>query len=161
MHVAEDNRFCLPARIRTRLVPEPVPPTDRELARRLAGLPCARTAGENPESRPWTLDVFLRRQGSNGCEGLPSVLLCRIGSDGISVEGLSDNERHQVVSRGWGQLENRRVRLFRPRDSEEMEICWTILRRAYDSILSAPADPSAAPRASAADLPEISRTSLC
>ena len=161
MHVAEDNRFCLPARIRTRLIPEPVQPADRELAKRLAGLPRAQTAADEHLTHPRTLSVFLRQNGSRDDRGHPSVLLCRIGSEGISVEGLSDNERHQVLSRGWGRLEKRSVCLFPPRDDEELEICWSILCRAYHSILSAPVDVPTAPRTSVVDLPEVSRTSLC
>jgi hypothetical protein len=161
MHASSDKRFCLPARIRTRLVPEPVPQADRELASRLAGLPRAQTTEDQHLAHARTLSVFLRQFGSSDGDGQPAILLCRIGSEGISVEGLSDNERHQVLSRGWGSLEKRRVRLFPPRDDEELEVCWSILCRAYHSILSTPVDSPTAPRVSVADLPEVSRTSLC
>ena len=161
MRVADNKRFCLPARIRTRLVPEPVPRAGRVLAKRLTRLPRTQTTADEPQTHPCTLSIYLRRQDAGDDGQLASVLLCQIGSEGISVEGLSDNERHQVLSRGWGRLEKRRVCLFPPRDDEELEICWSILCRAYHSILSAPVDASTAPRASVIDLPEVSRTSLC
>ena len=114
------------------------------------------------DKKKW--NEYLAQQGSKGWEPVQFLYgraLCRIGSEGISVEGLSDKERHQVLSRGWGRLEKRRVRLFPPRDDEELEICWSILCQAYHSILSAPVDSPTAPRASVDDLPEVSRTSLC
>lgn len=161
MRVADDKRFCLPARIRSRLVPEPLPSAERTLAKRLAGLPCVQTTADEQQTHPCTLSIYLQRHDAGDDGQLASVLLCRIGSEGISVEGLSDYERHQVLSRGWGRLENRHVCLFPPRDDEELEICWSILCRAYDSILSPPVDMTTAPRASVAELPAVSRTSLC
>ena len=160
MPVSDENRFCLPARIRTRLVPEPIRPASFDLAERLAGLPFAE-AIEGTYASAAAVSIFLHPTGSQDASHSTSALLCRISSAGISVEGLSDRERHQVLSKGWGRLENRRIRLYTPRDDEELDVCWTILGRAYDSILSAPASASTAPRASVAELPEYSYTCLC
>lgn len=160
MPAFEDNRLCLPSRIRDMLAPEPVPPASRELAKRFAGLPQAETAADELSSYPGSLRVVLYRHTACGRNGSQSTLLCRIGNDGICVEGLSDEERQHVLSRGWGLLENRCIRLFTPRSDEELEICWTILRRAYDSILAAPVDTKTAPQVSVDNLPEVSRTSL-
>ena len=46
-------------------------------------------------------------------------------------------------------------------DDAEVKVCWAILCRAYDPIINAPANSLAVPRASANELPEFSRTSLC
>ena len=52
-------------------------------------------------------------------------------------------------------------RLFMPRDDAELKVYWAIPCGAYDSIINSPAKSLAVPRASATELPEISRTSLC
>jgi hypothetical protein len=160
MPALEDNRFCLPSRIRNMLAPESLPPASRELAKRFAGLPRAETSADELSTYPGSLRVILHRHTPCDRNGSHSTLLCRIGSDGIFVEGLSDEERRHVLARGWGLLENSCIRLFTPRSDEELEICWTILRRAYDAILTAPVDTKTAPQVSVDDLPEVSRTSL-
>jgi hypothetical protein len=83
-----------------------------------------------------------------------------IGYNGISLPGLTDPERHQVLSRGWGRLDRQRVLLYLPRDESELAICWSILYRAYNSIINSPEQMSASPRAHFDDYPEPSHTSL-
>jgi hypothetical protein len=151
----------LPLRIRTRLGPAPAYAARFMLAERIAELAYVQIVEDAFGTPPCTIGVFLQRDTGPSRKRPPAILFCRISNAGISVEGLTDTERHQVLSRGWGQLENHRIRLFMPRDSRELETCWSILYRAYGSIINTPARAAAMPRAYAADLPEISRTSLC
>lgn len=157
----EEAEFRLPPRIRSKTGPEQTDSARFVIARRIADLPFVHIVDDDFEAPSGTVDVVVQRDITSIRQCQSDVLFCRIGDSGISVEGLTDPERHQVLSRGWGQLENRRVRLFMPRDGDELEICWGILYRAYRSIINTPARSAAMPRAYAVDLPEISRTSLC
>jgi hypothetical protein len=153
--------FRLPPRIRSKPGPEPVDSARFMLAERIADLPFVQTVEDDFGVLPGTVGAFLKLDVTSIRQREPAVLFCRISHSGISVEGLTDAERHQVLSRGWGQLENRRVRLFMPRNDDELEICWGILYRAYHSIINTPVRSATMPRANVVDLPEISRTSLC
>lgn len=161
MPAFEQNQFRLPTRIRTWLGPEMAYPARFELANRIAGLPHVQAADDTLDELPGTVAAFLQPNVGPTGNQRAAVLFCRINSAGISLEGLTDTERHQVLSRGWGQLEKRRVRLLLPRDEEELEICWSILHRAYRSIINSPACLRTATKAPVGELPEVSRTSLC
>lgn len=157
----EEADFRLPPRIRSKTGPKQASSIRFMLAGRIADLPFVHIVEDDFETLPVTVSVFLQRDITSIRKCEATELFCRIGDSGISVEGLTDAERHHVLSRGWGQLENRRVRLFMPRDSDELEICWDILYRAYRSIINTPVRSAVMPRAYVVDLPEISRTSLC
>jgi len=161
MPAFEQNRFRLPTRIRTRLGLETAYPAHFELADRIAELPYVRTVEDALDVLPSTVAVFLQPDTSPARKRQAAVLFCRINNAGISVEGLTDTERHHVLSRGWGKLENRRIRLLLPRDDGELAVCWDILCRAYRSIINSPACLLTVPTASVTELPEYSRTSLC
>ncbi len=156
----DSDPFALPARIRNRLVPDEGFQARFELADRLAGLPLAETVANGNGALPGTSCVYLRMDNPATHRRLPALLFCRIDCTGISVEGLSDSERHRVLCRGWGKLESRRVKLFMPRDDEELDVCWSILYRAYCSIINSPHASATMPRAIFDDLPEVSRTCL-
>ena len=157
----DQAEFRLPPRVRSNPAPEPTDRARFVLAERIADLPFVQIVEDGFEALPGTVGAFLRRDVDSIRKRQPAVLFCRISSFGISVEGLTDAERYQVLSRGWGQLENCHVRLFMPRNDDELEICWGILYRAYSSIINTSVGPAAMPRAYVVDLPEISRTSLC
>lgn len=93
--------------------------------------------------------------------------VCSVGNDGITVFGLGPTDRWQVLSRGWGSLHRQAVRLYAPRDEQELEVCWTIVRHAAGS--SEPVQEAApgrtarlAARVTAwpGELPRFSRTTL-
>lgn len=151
----------LPLRIRSKLGPEPAYSARIMLAERIAELDFVQIVEDEFDALPSSVGVFLQRDFGPARKRNAAVLFCRINCSGIRVEGLSDTERHHVLSRCWGRLENRHIRLFMPRDDDEQEICWTILYRAYSSIINTPDFTPAMPRASVGELPEISRTSLC
>ncbi len=91
----------------------------------------------------------------------PLLLLCRIGQTTITVYGLDNRDRYHLLSRGWGRLGDSCVELLLPRDDEELEICWRVVKFAYDRLIDVAAN--AAPvrtTVSAATLPKFSRTSL-
>jgi hypothetical protein len=157
----DQDRFCLPLRIRTRLGPDPAYSARFELTDRISELASVQVIDDDFEPVPRSVAVYVRNRERSPQQRPSAVRFCKIDSSGISVAGLSDAERHQVLSRGWGRLEKRRIRLFMPRDDAELKVCWAILCRAYDSIINSPANLLAVPRASANELPEISRTSLC
>jgi hypothetical protein len=154
-------RFVLPTRIRSKLGPDAGYAAQQRLADRIAELPGMHTLEDPLEPSPCTVGVYL--QAGSGKRRTPptAFLFCKIRGTGISVEGLDDSERHQVLSRGWGKLENRSIQLFLPRDDDEFDVCWDIVYRAYRNISNPPARTLFAARPPLAELPEFSRTILC
>jgi hypothetical protein len=130
--------FRLPPRIRSKPGPEPVDSARFMLAERIADLPFVQTVEDDFGVLPGTVGAFLKLDVTSIRQREPAVLFCRISHSGISVEGLTDAERH-----------------------DDLEICWGILYRAYHSIINTPVRSATMPRANVVDLPEISRTSLC
>ena len=88
------------------------------------------------------------------------MLFCSNGSDGIFVHGLTDWDRHQVGLRGWGRLKGHGVLLHLPRDSDELEVCWNLLRRAYESLRADLARLGPTRPVWPYDMPRFSRTAL-
>jgi hypothetical protein len=150
------SRLVLPNRIRTKPVRAP---ESFELAARVAGLPNVRMLGHGGNGGSLTACIYLEHEPTRRTHAAP-ILLGRFGPAGISVEGLNDAERYQVLSTGWGRLEQHRVRLFPPRDEADAEVCWAILRHAYTTIINAPERSHVAPRVLFDDLPKPSRPSL-
>lgn len=56
---------------------------------------------------------------------------CLLSPEGITVQGLGVADRHQVLWRGWGRLNRHAVVLHPPRDQQELEVCWAIIRHAH------------------------------
>lgn len=154
-------RFVLPTRIRSKLGPDTGVAAQDLLADRIAGLPGLHTFEDPLEPSPCTVAVYLQTMSGRRRANATARLFCKIRGTGISVEGLDDAERHQVLSRGWGRLESRGIQLFLPRDDDEFDVCWNIVHRAYRNISNPPARTLFAARPPLAELPEFSRTILC
>ena len=152
-------RFVLPVRIRSKPSQPALTAPEAELAKRVAELPGVQIIGSDAHHAA-TACIHLAGRETAFRNPSPPVLFCRFGSTGISVEGLTDAERYQVLSRGWGRLEHHRIRLFTPRDEGDLEACWSILLRAYNTITRAPAGLHVAPQVLPDNLPKPSRTSL-
>ncbi len=156
----EPLRFQLPARLRNKHCA-----TDGGLSRltltdRLAALPGIRTVENTSGTLPCSVTLYLSRQGSGLRKQLPPRILCEISADAVTVYGLSNRDRHQVLSRGWGSLGQDRVQMFLPRDEAELEVCWRILQHAYCSILDFSARPPSMRYPNFGELPRFSRTTL-
>jgi len=156
--LCETGRFSLPARVRTRK-PTQVDFSSRlALADRIADLPGIHTVEHIDGSLPCSVDVYLSGPDGPARKPTTSTLLCNISREGICVQGLADWDKYQVLCRGWGKLQQNRVLIHLPRDSGELEVCWTILERAFDS-LTKPMEPRVAiKKQSRLDLPRFSRT---
>jgi hypothetical protein len=150
-------RFVLPTRIRSRLGPSTGYAARALLADRIGGLPGIRISQDAAGQAPGIVASYAPKSRVRSTE----VSFCRIAANGISVQGLNDAERYHVLSRGWGRLENRNMLLFLPRDDDEFDVSWYILRHAYEAVSSPSATPVQAARAPLPELPEFSRTTLC
>jgi hypothetical protein len=161
LRISESGRFVLPTRIRSKLGPDAGHAARTRLADQISKLPGVYTFEDSLEASPSIVGVYLAHSSRTSRKHQPAVLFCKIRCDGICVEGLNDAARHQVLSRGWGKLENRSIQLFLPRDDDEFEVCWHILYRAYRTITNPPATFMSAANARLTELPEFSRTTLC
>ncbi|MDH3533875.1 MAG: hypothetical protein OEO82_13160 [Gammaproteobacteria bacterium] len=154
----ERDRFLLPARVRSRK-----PPTDGfssrlALADRIADLAGICAIEQESDTVPYSVDVYLGEQTRTVRNGRAPVLLCSISREGIEIQGLGDWDKYQVLCKGWGKLHRDRVSIYLPRDNGELEVCWSILQRAYRFLTKA-SDLAPSPRTIASwDLPRFSRT---
>jgi len=158
---SETVRLRLPTRTRINLGPDGNGATRYRLAERIAALPRVHTVEDPDGVLPGKVAVYVHAAGAIRQQHERPIPFCDITSSGIGVEGLDDAGRHQVLSRGWGRLENHRMQLFLPRNDGELDVCWRILYCAYCSLLNSPAAPPLARRAPPPELPEFSRTTLC
>jgi hypothetical protein len=130
------------------------------LADRIAALPGIETVEAQPGAMPHRVEVYLRPTSASIRSFPDRLRLCTISRDELVVYGLGDGDKYRVLSRGWGRLRHHGVRLFLPRDSEELNVCWEILERAYRCLQEASATVRQPKRARFAELPGISRTTL-
>lgn len=156
----EISRFILPVRARTRQAAENHISARLGLADRIADLPDIETRDHDLNGGSRLVDVFVRQPTKSIRKQRPPALLCRIGHDGVVAFGLSNADRHQVLSRGWGKLHQDGVLLFLPRDDDELETTWSILLRAYRSLTDTSAAAFPMRAAWFDDLPSFSRTNL-
>ena len=161
LSISESGRFVLPTRIRSKLGPDNDYAARIRLADQISKLPGVHTFEDALEASPSIVGVYFANSSRTSRRQHPAVLFCKIRCDGIRVEGLNDAARHQVLSRGWGRLENRSIQLFLPRDDDEFDVCWHILYRAYRAITNPPATFLAAAKPPLVELPEFSCTTLC
>ena len=155
------SRSRLPARIRVKSAPDDSIASRLALADRIAQLPGIETVEDRWDSTLRSVDVFLRRQPVSLRKQWPPTRLCSISVKGISVYGLSDPDRHQVLSRGWGRLAQDGVLMFLPRDEAELDVCWDVLQRAYHSLIQASAQTAPVRTIVwGGNLPRFSRTTL-
>ena len=127
-------RFKLPTRIRSlmKLVDGFTPRL--LLADRIAAMPGVTVIDNDSDKGPMVVRVMLTRSADSSHTTAGEQPFAEISRDGIVVYGLRSWDKHQVLCRGWGKLRNRGVLLFLPRDERELEICWSILSRAYDHL---------------------------
>ena len=154
-------RFVLPTRVRSRLAPSTGYAGRSRLAGRIAALPGIQAVEDAREFPASIVGMYQPQSQASAHTCTPAVPFCRIAANGVSVAGLYDSERHHVLSRGWGRLENRSMLLFLPRDDDEFDVCWYILQHAYQRISNPPASLRPAARPPLPELPEYSRTTLC
>ncbi len=152
-------RFKLPTRVRfgPDLIDAFVPRI--ALAERISELPEVTVRERGDDAVGGTVDVYIHSQVTRLGKVPPARLFCRIDHEAITVYGLDDWEKHQVLAGGWGNLHLRNVRLHMPRNETETDVCWTILRQAYDALRTTPVAPGMclAPRPV---WPSYSRTKL-
>lgn len=155
------RRFQLPARIRANATAAEALPSRLLLADRISELPGVEAVECDGDILPRRINIYVRdatagRTGRNPERGL----LCRLSANGISIFGLDDWAKHQVIMRGWGKLLQDRVLVFLPRNESELDICWRILRQAYDSVFHRSAGLPGNGYPVAQRLPGFSRTTL-
>jgi hypothetical protein len=110
---------------------------------------------------PCRLDIYLSHAGTNrGPQGQPALLLCSLDRESVTVSGLDQWNRYQVLSYGWGKLVDDRVRVFLPRDRRELEIVWLIVQSAHSRLFDASVPETGSMTLSTWDWPKFSRTSL-
>ena len=155
------QRFRLPVRTRLAAAASGPLPAHLALAERIADLPGIDTIDSSADTLPRVVHVYLL------CKGRPRTirpgrgqLLCAISAEGVILNGLDRVRKHQVLSRGWGRLVEDAVLLFLPRNDEELETCWGILRSAYDSLFDASVASKGTVKVSMWDVPRFSRTTL-
>jgi hypothetical protein len=156
---SEFPRFDLPSRIRKRGACPDSLSACVALAERISDLPGTVTE-DHGTTLPCSIDVYLSMPGGGGRKRKPDLLLCNIGKDGVFLHGLSAWDRHLVALRGWGHLKGQGVLLHLPRDNEELEICWSLLRRAYGLLSDAAAGARPVRAVWQDGLPRFSRTAL-
>lgn len=149
----------LPARVRAGKAPADDFSSSRlTLADRIAELPGIRTVEQATDALPCCVDVYLGQHVGTAGNKKPPVLLCSISRDGIAIQGMTDWAKYQVLCKGWGKLHRDRVLIHLPRDSAELEVCWSILQQAYRFLTKA-SDPAPTTRMiSPWELPRFSRT---
>lgn len=154
-------RFSLPARIRTGKAYSNEFATKLALIDRIADLRGIETVEHNGDAVPSHVDVYLARHSTvPDRKKLSPPLLCSLNSKDLTIKGLDDWARHQVVSNGWGKLISKAVLVFLPRDDYELEVCWSIVQRAYDNQFDSSAPEPGTQLVSTWDWPKFSRTTL-
>lgn len=131
------------------------------LADRIADLPGVEVTECDGDAVPRQINVLFRDESPRRTIREPRPRrLCRLSAEGIAIFGLDNWAKHQVTLRGWGKLLHDHVLVFLPRDDDELETCWSILRQAYDSISQPSACNPVNGYASVWNLPRFSRTTL-
>lgn len=155
------EHFRLPARIRTVKASSDEFATKLALIDRIADLHGIETVERNNDTVPSHVDVYVSRRSTVPERKKSSAaLLCSVSRKGLTIEGLDYWARHQVVSNGWGKLISDSVLVFLPRDNKELEVCWSIVQRAYNNIFDSSAPEPGRQLVSTWDWPKTSRTTL-
>lgn len=131
------------------------------LVDRIADLPGIEAIDRDDRCIPSRVDVCVQRPGADRARREGSLLqLCSLSGDGIAVYGLDRWGRYQALARGWGVLVGDHVLVCLPRDRNELEVVWSIVKRAYDNQYVAPGHDTGARVISTWDWPKFSRTTL-
>jgi len=154
------QHYQLPSRIRATKTPENAFSCRIALADRIACLDSIRVVEDDTNTLPCRVEVYLQAPSNSIRRQHDALSLCSIGRDGIRIYGLRQWDRHQVLRGGWGKLERDHVLIFLPRDSDELEVCWDVLQRAYQNLSSISAMSPLVRKTVHWDLPRFSRTAL-
>lgn len=155
------RRFQLPSRIRAKATAAEALPSRLMLVDRISELPGVEAVECDGDILPRRINVYFRDATAGRTVRDPERrLLCRLSANGIAVFGLDDWAKHQVIMRGWGKLLHDRVLVFLPRDESELDICWSILRQAYDSVFNRSVQKIGNGYPGTHRLPSFSRTTL-
>ena len=149
----ELDHYHRPTRLKVKKVPADGFSCRLALADRIAHLPGVHTVEDQSHTLPCRADVFLRVPSRSIRRDYEAFLLCTIHRNGIGIYGLTEWHRHQVLLGGWGRLVQDHVLMHLPRDSEELEVCWGFLQRAYQYLSDLSAHGRAARKALPRDLP--------
>jgi hypothetical protein len=160
MHVEQTARLLLPTRIRTK-PPQADALTPRiALAERLADLKDIVTVDNGSGTCPGGVDLLLSRPAMPAENQLGPWRLCSIDAGGLRIFCMSDWDKYQVIARRWGNLQDGHVFVAMPRDDNEVEVCWDILRRAYNYLAEVVADVRHKRLATTWNLPHFSRSNF-
>ena len=154
------KHYHLPRRIRAERASDNGFACRLSLADRIASLPNIHSVENATDTLPGRVDVYLQAPSRSIRRQHDAHLLCTIGRDGVQVYGLREWDRHQVLRGGWGRLERDHVLIFLPRNSEELEVCWGMLQRAYQYLSTVSAAAPLVRKTYPWDLPSFSRTTL-
>lgn len=154
-------RFTLPARIRSKRKASGDVPVRMALIDRIADLPGIETVERNDDIIPRRVEIYLRGEASDRVlKRKAPRRLCGLDANGVTLSGLSPWERHQVLANGWGKLVDDQVCVYLPRDHSELEIVWSVIRRAYERLIGPLTPESGSLVVSTWDWLRFSRTSL-
>jgi hypothetical protein len=124
-------------------------------------LPGIETIERNDDTIPSRVDVYLRHESNDrGLKRRPARLLCSFNRDCITVSGLDQWGRYQVLLCGWGKLVDDAVSVYLPRDRKELETVWIIVQSAHDRLFGTSEPEAGSLIISTWDWPRSSRTSL-
>ena len=154
-------RLTLPARIRNKQKSSGDFAARMALIDRIADLPGIETVERNDEDIPGRVEIYFRRETSDRVlKRKPARQLCCLDCNCVTVSGLSRWERYQVMTNGWGKLINGQACVYLPRDHEDLEIVWSVIRQAYGRFTGRTTPESGSAVVSTWDFPRFSRTSL-
>lgn len=154
------NDSELPARTGTTVAHESGLAYQIALADRIAELRNIVATEDAGDTVPRRAEVYLQPPYRSIRRRPAPRLLYTVGPDGLTVLGLTEWDRHQVLSRGWGQLRDGHVVLYWPRNDEELDVCWQVVQRAYEFLSRVSENSMPARKVSPWDLPRFSRTTL-
>ena len=158
--VSERVRKPLPTRIRVKKGLWNSVAMRLALADRIAAFPGIEMVEARPGAMPHRVEVYLRTPSASNRPLSDTPRLCTISRDKVVVYGLGDGDKFRVLSRGWARLQRRGIRVFLPRDSAELDVCWVIVECAYRCLQEALTTIPQPKRARFAELPGFSRTTL-
>lgn len=154
-------RFKLPPRIRSERGTQDDFAARMALIDRIADLPGIETIERNDDNVPCRVEIYLRREASHRVlKRKPARQLCSLDCKGVTVNGLDRWARYQVLTNHWGTLVDDRVCVCLPRDRKELEVVWSVIRRAYDRLFEPMITDSGSLVLATWDWPKASRTSL-
>ncbi len=153
--------FKLPVRARSKKNPADDFQIKMALIDRIADLQGIETVECSTATLPRQVDIYLKQDPApRERKRQAPVLYCRLNCNSVMISGLDRRARHQVLSQGWGKPLSEQVQVSLPRDSEELDLVWKILQRAYNNLFVSLTTKPATQIASNWDWPRFSRTNL-